>query len=193
MDISHQKRLMRRSHLALRARIGPQDRLAAGSSAARRVLDLPEVASAEIVLAFASFGSEITTQPLVAGLLASGRRVTMPYVDGGRMAAAEIGSVEDLAPGYRGISEPKAPRVVAPVAQVIVVPGVAFDADGRRLGYGGGFYDEFLDAASGLRIGLCFECQITDRVPVEPHDLSVSIVVTEATVRRVDSPGSSPR
>lgn len=137
------------------------------------------------VMAFASFGTEIPTQSLVEAMLASSHRVLMPYVDGARMRAALIGAPDDLAPGYRGIAEPVAPVAIDPRPDtVILVPGVAFDRAGRRLGYGGGFYDSFLAANPGIRIGLCFEVQIVDEVPSEPHDLPVSAVVTEARIIR---------
>lgn len=171
--------------LLARARIGASERAAAAEAAAARVLALPEVGAASSVMAFASFGTEIPTDPLVEGLLASARRVLMPLVDGRRLRAAPIASLSDLAPGYHGIREPAAPAAVEPAADVILVPGVAFDSAGRRLGYGGGFYDEFLAEARGLRVGYCFDCQIVDAVPAGPGDAAVEIVVTEARVVRI--------
>lgn len=138
-------------------------------------------------MAFASFGTEIPTQPMVHALLASARRVLMPFVDGARMRAAVVEAPDDLAPGSRGIPEPLDPVAVDPGPDVaVLVPGVAFDEHGRRLGYGGGFYDSFLATTPALRIGVCFDCQIVAEVPVESHDLPVRVIVTE---RRVIRPG----
>lgn len=183
MDIADQKRILRRTTLAKRGSIGPDQRRAAAEALAQSVPALPEVAAATAVMAFASFGTEIETDPLVEALLTSGRTVLMPYVDGDRLRAARIGSVADLAPGYRGIREPT-PQPVDPVAGVILVPGVAFDASGARLGYGGGFYDAFLAQASGMRIGVCFDCQIVERVPIGAADQPVSLIVTETRIIR---------
>ena len=187
VDIADQKRLARRTTLAKRAAIGPTDRIAAADAIKVAVLGLPEIEQAETVMGFAAFGTEIPTDGLIEALLESGRRVLMPYVDGTTMRAAEILAVADLAPGYRGIPEPTAaPRSsVPPEADAILVPGVAFDASGGRLGYGGGFYDMFLAGATGTRIGICFDCQILDRVPAGEGDRPVGIVVTERRIIRV--------
>lgn len=183
MDIADQKRILRRTTLAKRGAIDATQRATAAATVAHSVMTLPEIGAAGTVMAFASFGTEISTDPLVEALLASGRTVLMPYVDGDRLRAARIDSVADLAPGYRGIREPK-PDPVDAVAGAILVPGVAFDAGGGRLGYGGGFYDAFLAAAAGVRIGVCFECQIVERVPVTAADQPVSLVATEIRILR---------
>jgi len=151
------------------------------------VAGLAEIERAAVVLAFASFGREIPTDPLLDRLLTAGKAVVLPYVDAadGAMRAAAIRSLDDLVPGYRGIREP-AERVPAAVAEAAVVPGVAFDSRGGRLGYGGGFYDRYLeDIASGVPvIGLCYDVQVVEEVPVEDHDRLVDIVVTERRVIR---------
>lgn len=185
MDNLQRKRLLRRTVLAARGSISENERAAAAASATTRLLALPETDDATTVMAFASFGAEIQTDALVERLLSEGRRVLVPLVEGTRLRAVEIASLEDLAPGFRGIREPRQPGpAVAPVADVIVVPGVAFDATGRRLGYGGGFYDAFLAEARGFRAGFCFDCQLVDAVPADPHDLPVDAVVTQSrTVR----------
>ncbi|HEX9697146.1 MAG TPA: 5-formyltetrahydrofolate cyclo-ligase [Actinomycetota bacterium] len=176
---------MRRTTLAKRARLSPAEREAGGRAVAETILSLPEIAAASAVMAFASFGTEIPTDPVVEALLHAGRRVMMPAVDGDRLRAAPIARLEDLAPGYRGIREPPAPAFVDPGPQaVFLIPGVAFDERGGRLGYGGGFYDSFLRQNPGLRIGVCFECQIVAAVPAEAHDLPVALVVTDARVIR---------
>jgi 5-formyltetrahydrofolate cyclo-ligase len=184
MLIQDQKRLARRTTLARRSRVSIAARAQAGADAATLVLSLPEIDAAGTVMGFNSFGAEIPTDPLVSLLLRSGKRVLMPVVEGERLLAGEITSLEEMAPGYRGILEPALPKGIPPVADVIIVPGVAFDAAGRRLGYGGGFYDVFLSAATGFRVGLCYDCQIVDEVPSEPHDQTVAVVVTESRVIR---------
>ncbi|GAC1411512.1 MAG: 5-formyltetrahydrofolate cyclo-ligase [Actinomycetota bacterium] len=178
-EIVQRKRLLRRATLAARGRMSEEARKDAAEAAARRVLDLPGMAAARVVLAFASFGHEVDTDPIVSALFARGVRVLMPYVEGDRLCAAAIESLGDLAPGYKGIREPQAVSPEDPHADVILVPGVAFDASGRRLGYGGGFYDGFLSESKGTRVGLCFDCQIVDLVPSEERDQPVNIVVSE--------------
>jgi 5-formyltetrahydrofolate cyclo-ligase len=181
------KQVVRRTALTRRARLTERERDDAAGRIAERALELPELAGASSVLGYASFGSEVPTDPLLGRLLGSGVRLLLPWVDGERLRAAEVGSLEELAPGFRGIREPSGRVPVDPDVDAVLVPGVAFDAAGRRLGYGGGFYDSLLRTlAPGVsRIGLCFEVQIVDEVPADPDDQPVDIVVTDArTLRR---------
>src|SRR5512145_2444799 len=139
------KRALRKRILTLRNALPAADRDAAAGAIAERILALPALASARTVLLTLPFGSEWDTRVLVAGALAAGKTVALPRVDRGlRMLALHAirDSRSDVEPGYRGIPEPRAGcPVVAPEAiEWVLVPGVAFDATGARLGYGGGFY-----------------------------------------------------
>jgi 5-formyltetrahydrofolate cyclo-ligase len=143
------------------------------------------------VLAFVSISSEVPTSMLLGATLEAGKTLLLPYVaEDGALRAAAVSSLAELQPGYRGIPEPRARLPVDPAsAGVIVAPGVAFDARGGRLGYGGGFYDAFLRAAAGVpRVGICFEVQLVDEVPMAEHDERVDVVVTEERVVRA-APG----
>jgi 5-formyltetrahydrofolate cyclo-ligase len=185
------KATVRRLVLAARSRLSAGERSAAGEAVAERLADLPELQGARAVLGFASFGAELPTDPVMAWVLASGRRLLMPYVDGAGLRATEVASVEELAPGYRGIREPvHRVAIDASEADVILVPGVAFDASGRRLGYGGGFYDAFLAGIErrAPRVGLCFDLQIVDDVPTEDEDEAVDVIVTPERVLRPPKP-----
>ena len=184
-ELSIRKASVRRLVLARRGRLGEEERAAAATAVAAAVAGLPEVAGAGAVLGFASFGTELPTDETMAAVLGAGKRLLLPFVEGERLRAAEVRSVEDLAPGYRGIREPAPKTPVDPAdAGVVLVPGVAFDARGARLGYGGGFYDAFLaelDPATP-RIGLCFDLQVVDEVPSGTADERVQIVITERRV-----------
>ena len=186
-SIGTPKDTVRRLALLARSRVPPEAIDDAARDAATLVAGLPEIERARVVLAFASFGREIPTDPLLERLLSAGKSVVLPYVDAadGAMRAAAIRSLDDLVPGYRGIREPSE-RLPAAAVEAAVVPGVAFDARGGRLGYGGGFYDRYLeDIAGGVPIiGVCFDVQVVDEVPVEAHDRRVDIVATERRVIR---------
>jgi len=197
-DLDDRKATVRRLVMARRARLTADERAAAGAAVAARVAALPELAGARRIVGFASFGLEIPTDETLAWVLGSRRELLLPYVDGPNLRAARIGSMDDLAPGYRGIREPVERVIVAVEPEdVILVPGVAFDAEGRRLGYGGGFYDAFLaespDAAT--RVGLCYDVQVWDEVPEGDGDERVDVVVTggrefrPGKSRKVDSLG----
>jgi 5-formyltetrahydrofolate cyclo-ligase len=184
--VASRKDTVRRLALLARSRVPAEARASAATVVAHHLLALPEIAAAARVLAFASFGQEIATDDLLEALLEAGKRVFLPYVETeGEMRAAEITSLGDLAPGYRGIREPVRREPVTGL-DAAIVPGVAFDARGRRLGYGGGFFDRFLETLPpGVPvIGICFEAQIVEEVPSEEHDVPVSAVVTESRVIR---------
>jgi len=178
---------VRRLALLARSRVRAADIAPAGRDAAALAVTVPEIAGASVVLAFASFGGEIPTDPLLERLLAAGKTILLPYVDAadGKMRAAQIGSIRDVVPGFRGIREP-ASRVPVTTAEVAVVPGVAFDRHGGRLGYGGGFYDRYLEEITGSVpvVGFCYDVQVVDEVPREPHDRAVDAIVTERRVIR---------
>lgn len=185
MDVQARKDRLRRLVLGRRARLDPAERAARGDALLTRLMALPEVAAAPTVCAFVSFSSEVPTEPLLRALLGSGKRLLIPYVaEDGDLRASPISSLDELAPGYRGILEPRARMpVAAGAADVIVCPGVAFDARGGRLGYGGGFFDAFLRAAPNRpRIGICFELQVVEEVPMAGHDERVDAVVTDERV-----------
>lgn len=185
MDVRARKAATRRLVLSRRSRLATPERELKARAIATRVLDLEPVRSASTVLAYVSHASEVPTRGLLSALLERGTRLLVPYVAGdGAMRATEIPTLGELEPGYRGIHEPVHRFPVEPgTAQVILLPGVAFDARGGRLGYGGGFYDVYLAHARGvLRVGVCFELQVVDEVPMEPHDQGVDLVVTEERV-----------
>jgi len=191
MEISARKATIRRLVLSRRGQLDQDERVARGNALIERLLDLPEVSEADPVLAFVSISSEVPTTMLLEGVLAKRKRLLLPYVaDDGALRAAAISSLRELEPGYRGIPEPRARLPVSPdAAGVVIVPGVAFDVRGGRLGYGGGFYDVFLRAASKVpRVGICFEVQIVDEIPHEDHDERVDVIVTEDRVIRAEQP-----
>jgi 5-formyltetrahydrofolate cyclo-ligase len=187
MDLRARKDAIRRVVLSRRARLGTDARAEMGGAIAERLLALPEIADARAVLAFVSISTEAPTALLLESVLGAGKTLLLPYVaDDGALRAAAVGALAELEPGYRGIPEPRARLPVEPAsAGAIVTPGVAFDARGGRLGYGGGFYDAFLRAAPGVpRIGICYEVQLVDEVPMSEHDERVDVVVTEERVVR---------
>ncbi|MHB8513501.1 MAG: 5-formyltetrahydrofolate cyclo-ligase [Actinomycetota bacterium] len=183
-DIDQRKKILRRSVLAKRGSLTDQARRIASEAATKHLLETPEVGAASSVLMFCSFGHEISTDGLIDRLLQRGTQVLVPWVDHGSLAATRISSMQELEPGFRGIREPVNRVAVEPNADVILVPGVAFDAEGHRLGYGGAFYDDFLPTTRGFRIGLCFDCQIAEAIPVDAHDERVDLVVTESGTLR---------
>ncbi|MCL4499574.1 MAG: 5-formyltetrahydrofolate cyclo-ligase [Chloroflexi bacterium] len=160
------------------------------SSITELILGLPEYQQATVIMAYVSFGSEVATSPLIEHALACGKRVVLPIVAEGRvLLLGEIDHLSGLRPGPSGILEPDSDsvgRITPDELDFIIVPGVVFDAAGRRIGYGGGYYDRFFElvGAGPVKTAVAFEIQLVENVPAESHDKYVDIIVTESGVIR---------
>jgi 5-formyltetrahydrofolate cyclo-ligase len=184
--VSQDKRSVR---AAVRRQLGsldPAGRAAAGQAATRWLLSLPEVAEAQVMAAYSALPDELDPAEAVRSLLVRGARVLLPRVRGDLLELVPVTAVDDLAPGFRGVLEPTGVAADVSDLDVIVVPGVAFDRAGRRLGRGGGHYDRLLARVpeATVRIGLCFSSQVVEELPEEAHDQRVDVVVTEAGIER---------
>ena len=180
------KRALRDEILRARDALSTADRVEASVAIAAAIAARADFRAAGTVLLSLSFRSEWDTAPLIAAALAAGKTLAAPRVHVGsrmlepcRVADPSI----DLAPGFRGISEPL-PHCAAVALETIdwvLVPGVAFDARGYRIGYGGGYYDRLLPLLrrDARRVSGAFELQVVDQVPTAPHDLTVDAIVTE--------------
>jgi 5-formyltetrahydrofolate cyclo-ligase len=191
-ELKKAKRAVRRRILARRDALSPRDVEVRGAAIAARALDLEEVRSAARVLAFWSFGSEVPTAPLLAGLWARGVSVTLPRIEDGDLRVRTYADGDPLTATSFGAMEPARGAEVDPAdLDVIVTPGVAFDRQGRRIGYGGGFYDRlFPRAPRAARIAIAFDLQVVDvPLPAAAFDLPVHAIVTETAVLRAPAAG----
>ncbi len=144
---------------------------------------------------YVTHGSEVITDHMITQALREGKTVTVPAiasVPDRSMRAARIASLKQLAPGAYGIREPlpgRCPEVAPEEIDLIVVPGIAFDATGHRIGYGKGYYDKWLrHVPLRKRIGLAFGVQLVKRIPRSSHDEPVGSIVTETTIVRTQQP-----
>jgi 5-formyltetrahydrofolate cyclo-ligase len=141
------------------------------------------------ILAYAAFGSELSLDPFISAALNQGKRIAIPSIDwtNKSMSPRQITNLDtDLIPARYDIRVPRdgCPTVEPEQIDVILLPGLAFDRAGNRLGRGAGFYDRYITALrdSGHNptlIGVCYHAQIVDSVPTEPHDHRVDRVITE--------------
>ena len=190
--LAEEKAALRARMLAVRRSIPPDERARLGGVVTERLASVPEVGAARTVLVFSSFGSEIPTGSLIERLADSGRTVLLPFLVEGRMDAGRIAAGEPLAATEYGPAEPPHRVPVDPgVVDLAVVPGLAFDRQGHRLGYGGGHYDRYLGRLRrGVPlVGICFHDQIVETVPHGPHDERVDLVVTDREVMDCRGPG----
>jgi len=181
-DLRSEKAALREHMRAVRDSIAPDDRLRFAEAMEARVFSLPALIGANTVMLFASFGSEVPTGAIGDRLRAEGRRTLYPFLSSGEIRAGEVLRGDDLIRSAYGPLEP-ATRLPVPAAEidVVLVPGLAFDRAGFRLGYGGGYFDRFLVhlPASALRVGLAFHVQVIEGVPRGPGDRAVEIIVTD--------------
>lgn len=176
----------RRNALGLRAAIPEKERLLCGQQATGRLLELIRARNARFVHCYISVRSELPTRDLIGELLREGMRVVVPVVeelDGASfLVHTEIQGLQNLQRGRFGLSEPaeRTPALLHGL-DLVVVPLAAFDHKGNRLGYGKGFYDEFLSQLppAVLRVGLGFDRQEVERIEAHERDQPLDIIVTE--------------
>lgn len=135
---------------------------------------------AKSLYAYLSFNQEVRTRPILRRAWADGKRVAVPKVRGDEMRFIWIDGFDRLAPqGPFGIPEPIDDGPVADdEAALVLMPGLAFDPAGHRVGYGGGYYDRYLRAHPGHpTVALCYGFQLYDHLKAEPHDVSVDLVI----------------
>jgi len=139
------------------------------------------------VMLYVSFGSEVMTKPIIDDLLSRGKRVFIPVTVPKTKAliVSELKSYEDdLVVGHFGVMEPKeeALRPVEPsILDLVIVPGVAFDRNGYRIGYGGGYYDRFIPRLpqKTTTVSLAFDMQLIEKIPTSEYDMAVEYIITE--------------
>ncbi|MEU5594550.1 5-formyltetrahydrofolate cyclo-ligase [Streptomyces sp. NPDC020298] len=189
--------MLRREFLTVRGRLTPDDVREAATALAGRALELPELAHARVVAAYVSVGSEPGTLALLDALRARGVRVLLPvllpdndldwgvYAGEGSLARVQHG-------GKMALLEPSGQRLgpdAVTAADAVLLPGLAVDTRGMRLGRGGGSYDRVLArleraGADPALVVLLYDAEVVERVPEEPHDRPVHAVVTPSGVRR---------
>lgn len=170
-------------------RLGAGDRAAAAAAVVARVVELPEWRGARRVLLTLPLPDEIDVGPLVAHALAEGRCVGVPGWSEARggYVVREVGPADTgWVVGRFGVREPAAGLAEMDVGglDLAIVPGVAFSRKGGRIGRGKGYYDRLLAHFHGTACGVGFDQQMVPEVPVEPHDVTLNLVVTPSAVFR---------
>lgn len=171
---------------ALRAQIREKKRAMTEEEIVSRSMALTEkflstdaYRQAKTIYGYLSYNQEVRTGPLLAQALKDGKAVAVPKVCGEEMRFILMTDLDAVAKGYAGIPEPIADGPIAqdPTA-LVLMPGLAFDRQGRRLGYGGGFYDKFLAAEpSHPKIALCYDFQLLPALETDSHDIPVDLVI----------------
>jgi 5-formyltetrahydrofolate cyclo-ligase len=191
--MAENKQEIRQFARAARAGIAAERRPLLAASAAGRLTTLPESLSASTILGYMAIPEELDPAPALDAFV--GRRATVlyPRVAGpGALTLHAVRSDEDLETGHFGILQPTiaSPRFAPDDVDLVIVPGVAFDVFGRRLGFGGGYYDRLLPSMPrALRVGYAFDEQLLGTVPHDDDDALVDVIVTPSKVVRVQERG----
>ncbi len=181
------KSLIRMRHLQARNSLSEAEVAEKSKKVMEKLFGLPEFENSKAVLFYASFGNEVATTKMIEKALELGKKVCVPVTSFKEktIAVSEIESVDELEKKESGLVEPREVRECSINEMgMVIVPGIVFDEDGNRIGYGGGFYDRLLNKAPRgiVAVGLCFEQNIEKRITGQSHDVRMELVVTEERV-----------
>ncbi len=157
-----------------------------GDAVRRRLMETDLYDQAQRIGCYVSVKSEVDTHGFIEAALSAGKRVAVPRTRRqGLMVHQEIQTLADLRPAPFGLLEPTGsdhPEIPPADFDLIIVPGLAFDRRGNRIGFGAGYYDRFLARVTASKIGLAYDFQILDHLPSDPHDIRLDLLVTEREI-----------
>lgn len=183
-DVQHNKSSLRKRLINSRRGINPSRKAAMDLSIFDALISLKQYENATTILTYVSTDIEVDTLQLIDHALKEGKKVATPKCDydSTTINFYQISSRDELYPAKFSLLEPLAneERLVTSMHESIcIVPGLAFDRKGYRLGYGKGFYDRFLSEYDGKSIGICYSDYICDRLAIDKYDIPVSLIVTD--------------
>lgn len=181
---------IRGSKKVLRSRIkkamkllSPAERAEEDACIAKHIITSPVFKQAEIILAYLAFGEEISVDEVIREALLQGKKVAVPLiVSSDEFKAALLTGLDDLPLdryGIRTVNEEGAVFIEADVIDLVLVPGLGFSSDGRRIGRGAGYYDRYLAECGGVQMGIARTRLMSEEIPVETFDIRVDAVATE--------------
>ena len=194
--IDERKHALRARFKQVRRELGEDSRVVADAGIEAGLIALPEFADAEVLLTYLDFGPEVRTRGIIQAAWDAGKVVALPWCVPGthEMRWYRVTSFDALVRSKLGVEEPVPSSVIEQALatgqrMLALIPGLTFDDAGYRLGYGGGFYDNFLARFDGVSVGLCREAawsrDLRAEGIIDEHDLPVQLVVSEARVVHV--------
>lgn len=189
MDLRHEKQFLREKFKSVRRSMTPLQKEEYDRLILERLASLYQYRCSSLILTYVSKDIEVDTINLIKRVLSDNKRAAVPRcrAETREMDFYEIESLDQLEEGYFGVLEPdpaRCPRVTDFSDSFCIVPGLAFDSSGFRLGYGKGFYDRFLQEYDGPTAGLCYSSCVRWKLPVGKYDKTVDLVVTEKFFRK---------
>lgn len=148
-----------------------------------KLIGLPEIIKAEVILTYVSTEIEVDTVKFIKKMLEAGKTVAVPKCEGKNMRFIKISDLDSLKTGAFEIPEPVGDNEITDFKNsVCITPALAFNENGFRLGYGGGYYDRFAESYNGVSVGICYE-EFIGEIPLSEYDLPVKILITEKKTR----------
>ena len=179
-----EKEKIRRRILKLRDGLSSEEREEKSKQIRGKLFALFEFKTAKTILFYAAKGNEVETKKIIEESLSSGKKVGLPIVKGEEIFFSQVFNYGKLLPSTFGILEPEEEDPISlDRVDLIIVPGIVFDSQGNRIGFGRGFYDRFLKKVPDtFKIGLAFEIQIVETIPKISSDIPVDKIITEKRV-----------
>ncbi|NPA40925.1 MAG: 5-formyltetrahydrofolate cyclo-ligase [Aquificae bacterium] len=179
------KEELRRELLKKRKSLISDDRTRKDGAILEHLLSLEELRQADKVLLYCAIQGEPDLTPLMETLINSGKKVVLPRVSGKDLELIEVETPSCLVKGSFGIPEPSFGKPVSPEEiDLAVVPGIAFDLRGYRIGFGKGYYDRLLKRVKAPKVGVAYSFQVVECIPADSWDVPIDILITEKEVIR---------
>ena len=172
------KQILRNKYKEIRKNIKDKEKL--DNIIFNKIVSLKEYKESNLILAYVSLKEEVDTIELIKYSLKIGKQVAVPKCEGNNIIFYYIYMLEELEEGKFGILEPKTNEIVNNFDNSIcIVPGIAFDKENNRIGYGKGFYDRFLEKYNGIRIGLSYTECMCDKIDEDKNDIKMDIIIKD--------------
>lgn len=179
------KHSLRLEVLAKRMEQNSRDREDKSQRILEKLICLPEFKEAEVIAFYLPVNGEVDTLKMIKFAHSRGKEVCVPVVkEGGAMCLVVHEPSDELGKGKYGVPEPVGKPEKHHV-DMVVVPGVVFDRAGHRIGMGKGYYDKYLKDKTCVNVGVCFDFQIVDKIPKDPHDIPMNLIISEKEVVKI--------
>jgi len=178
------KRSLRNEVLAKRKAHPSEEREIKSHIIRQELINLPEFKKAKVVAFYLPVNGEVDTLEMIKWAHQEGKEVCVPVIHNSRMHFVVYEPVDELKKGKYNIPEPVGKDEKHHI-DMVVVPGVAFDREGHRIGMGKGYYDKYLEDKACVNVGICFGFQLVDKLPRDEHDVPMNIIITEHEVLRM--------
>lgn len=186
MSINSKKEI-RKKYKTMRDQMDQREVRTLSERICEHIINLDDFSKAEYIYAYYPLGNEADIRAAVEEAWRLGKRVAFPKVFGDEMRFFEIDDFSHLHPGTFGVMEPEENQPADWQQVLILVPGVAFDMTGNRMGFGKGYYDRYLEQMpEAVTVGIAYGLQIAEYIPTEPTDVRLNYVVTEEDIRKID-------